>query len=94
MSAVVTVSGGAIRQTEPRSGLQTALRGQRAELVMRLTRFTVLDELDATQQAHAANVADHMYFTDGGVVVEHGPPAEFFSKPRHERTRAFLSRIL
>ena len=42
----------------------------------------------------AREVADHMYFTDGGVIVEQGPPAEFFSQPKHERTRAFLSQIL
>jgi polar amino acid transport system ATP-binding protein len=46
------------------------------------------------EMGFAREVADHMYFTDGGVIVEQGPPAEFFANPKHERTRAFLSQIL
>jgi len=46
------------------------------------------------EMGFAREVADRMYFTDGGVIVERGAPAEFFSNPRHERTKAFLSKIL
>ena len=46
------------------------------------------------EMGFAREVADHMYFTDNGVIVEHGPPKEFFANPRDERTRAFLSQIL
>lgn len=46
------------------------------------------------EMGFAREIADHMYFTDKGVIVEHGPPKEFFSSPRDERTRAFLSQIL
>jgi len=46
------------------------------------------------EMGFAREVADHMYFTDGGIIVEHGPPAEFFINPKQERTRAFLSQIL
>jgi polar amino acid transport system ATP-binding protein len=46
------------------------------------------------EMAFAREVADHMYFTDGGVIVEHGPPREFFANAKHERTKAFLSQIL
>lgn len=42
----------------------------------------------------AREVADHIYFTDGGLIVEHGPPAEFFARATHERTRAFLEQVL
>jgi len=42
----------------------------------------------------ARELADTVYFTDGGVIVESGPPAELFDRPRMERTRAFLSQIL
>ena len=34
------------------------------------------------------------YFTDGGSIVESGPPAELFDHPKKDRTRAFLSQIL
>ena len=46
------------------------------------------------EMGFAREVADHMYFTDLGVIVEHGPPAEFFAHPREARTREFLSQIL
>ena len=46
------------------------------------------------EMGFAREVANHIYFTDRGVIVEHGPAAEFFSSPRDPRTRAFLSQIL
>jgi polar amino acid transport system ATP-binding protein len=46
------------------------------------------------EMGFAREVADRIYFTDRGVVVEHGPPAEFFTECRDERTRRFLSQIL
>jgi len=46
------------------------------------------------EMGFAREVADRMYFTDGGVIVEQGAPAEFFANPQHERTKAFLSKIL
>ena len=46
------------------------------------------------EMGFAREVADQIYFTDRGVVVEHGPPAEFFTECRDERTRRFLSQIL
>ena len=42
----------------------------------------------------ARELADTVYFTDGGVIVESGPPAELFDHPKIDRTRAFLSQIL
>ncbi len=42
----------------------------------------------------ARELADTVYFTDAGVIVESGAPAELFDRPQMERTRAFLSQIL
>jgi polar amino acid transport system ATP-binding protein len=42
----------------------------------------------------AREIADEVHFTDGGTIVESGPPAELFDRPQKERTRAFLSQIL
>jgi polar amino acid transport system ATP-binding protein len=42
----------------------------------------------------AREAADQVVFIDGGVVVETGPPGEVLSRPREERTRAFLSKVL
>ena len=46
------------------------------------------------EMGFAREVADHVYFTDHGVIVEHGKPAELFSDPRDPRTREFLGQIL
>jgi polar amino acid transport system ATP-binding protein len=46
------------------------------------------------EMGFAREVANQIYFTDRGVVVEHGPPAEFFTNSRDPRTRQFLSQIL
>jgi polar amino acid transport system ATP-binding protein len=46
------------------------------------------------EMGFAREIADEVYFTDRGVVVEHGPPAEFFTNSRDPRTRQFLSQIL
>jgi len=46
------------------------------------------------EMGFAREVADHIYFTDRGVIVEHGPPREFFAGARDPRTRQFLSQIL
>jgi polar amino acid transport system ATP-binding protein len=46
------------------------------------------------EMAFAREIADHVYFTDHGVIVEDGPPAALFGNPQKERTRAFLEQIL
>ncbi|MCP3469020.1 amino acid ABC transporter ATP-binding protein [Bradyrhizobium sp. CCGUVB1N3] len=46
------------------------------------------------EMGFAREVADHVYFTDGGVIVEHGVPNAFFGAPREERTREFLDKVL
>lgn len=46
------------------------------------------------EMGFAREVADHIYFTDNGVIVEHGPPKTFFQKAKDPRTKEFLSQIL
>jgi len=46
------------------------------------------------EMGFAKEIADHIYFTDRGVIVEHGPPATFFDSAQDPRTREFLSQIL
>lgn len=46
------------------------------------------------EMGFAREVADHIYFTDKGVIVEHGSPSEFFDNAKDPRTRDFLSQIL
>src|SRR5579871_1674370 len=46
------------------------------------------------EMGFAREVANRVYFTDGGVLVESGPPREFFGSPRDPRTKQFLDQIL
>ena len=46
------------------------------------------------EMGFAREVGDTLVFMDGGVVVEAGNPREVLSDPQHNRTRAFLSKVL
>ena len=46
------------------------------------------------EMGFARELADHIYFTDRGVIVEHGPPSTFFTNASDPRTKEFLSQIL
>jgi len=46
------------------------------------------------EMGFARELADHIYFTDRGIIVEHGPPATFFQEAKDPRTKEFLSQIL
>jgi polar amino acid transport system ATP-binding protein len=46
------------------------------------------------EMGFAREIADHIYFTDRGVIVEHGPPEEFFTNAKDPRTQQFLSQVL
>ena len=46
------------------------------------------------EMGFAREIADHIYFTDNGVIVEHGTPETFFTNAKDPRTKEFLSQIL
>jgi ABC-type polar amino acid transport system ATPase subunit len=46
------------------------------------------------EMGFAREVGDRVVFMDQGEVLEAGTPEQFFTAPRHERLRAFLSKIL
>ena len=46
------------------------------------------------EMGFAREIGDHIYFTDRGVIVEHGSPKEFFASAKDPRTREFLSQVL
>ena len=46
------------------------------------------------EMGFAREVANHIHFTDRGVIVEHGPPDTFFNDAKDPRTKEFLSQIL
>ena len=54
-----------------------------------MTMIVVTHEMGVARQ-----VADRVIFMAKGEIVEQGHPKDFFTAPRHERTRAFLGEIL
>ncbi|MFJ5381827.1 amino acid ABC transporter ATP-binding protein [Cupriavidus sp. CER94] len=66
--------------------------------VLTVIRELVEDGMTCVLVTHemrfAAEISDHIYFTEAGRIVEHGPPEQIFGNPSHERTRAFLRRAL
>jgi len=66
--------------------------------VLTVIRDLVNDGLTCVLVTHemrfAEEISDEVYFTEAGLIVEHGPAARIFGDPASERTRAFLHRAL
>ena len=77
---------------EPTSALDPELVGSVLK-VMRDLREAGMTMLVVTHEmGFARAAADWVVFMDAGVIVEEGPPSQIFDAPRHDRTRAFVSR--
>src|SRR5918996_2803036 len=79
---------------EPTSALDPELVGEVLDVMRDLAREGMTMVVVTHEIGFARDVADEVVFMDNGVVVEQGVPAEVFANPRHDRTKAFLSRIL
>jgi polar amino acid transport system ATP-binding protein len=79
---------------EPTSALDPELVGEVLEVMKSLAREGMTMIVVSHEMGFAREVADRMMLMDEGVIVEEGPPAQFFNNPRHERTKVFLSKIL
>ena len=75
------------------SALDPELVGEVLDLVRELAAEGTTIVMATHEMAFARDVADRVVFLDAGVVLEQGPPAQLFSSPREERTRAFLARF-
>jgi polar amino acid transport system ATP-binding protein len=79
---------------EPTSALDPELVGDVLDAMRQLARDGMTMIVVTHEMGFAREVADQVVFMDGGIVVESGPPAEVLGSPRHERTKAFLSKVL
>jgi polar amino acid transport system ATP-binding protein len=79
---------------EPTSALDPELVGEVLDVMKGLARDGMTMVVVTHEMGFAREVGDRVVFMDGGVVVEQGAPREVFANPRHERTKAFLSKIL
>ena len=79
---------------EPTSALDPEMVGEVLDVMQNLARTGVTMVIVTHEMGFARKVADRVIFMEAGRIVEAAPPAEFFSAPREERTRAFLNAIL
>ena len=79
---------------EPTSALDPELVGEVLDVMRALAEEGMTMVVVTHEIGFAREVGDTLVFMDGGVVVEAGVPREVIASPRHERTRAFLSKVL
>ena len=79
---------------EPTSALDPELVGEVLDVMKELAKSGMTMIVVTHEMGFAREVADTLVFMDEGVVVEAGPPRQVLSDPQHERTKAFLSKVL
>jgi ABC-type polar amino acid transport system ATPase subunit len=79
---------------EPTSALDPEMIGEVLDVMKELAREGMTMVVVSHEMGFAREVADRVVFIDDGQVVEEGVPDTLFANPQHERTQAFLSKIL
>ena len=79
---------------EPTSALDPELVGDVLDVMRALAKDGMTMIVVTHEIGFAREVADKLVFMDEGIVVEAGAPRDVIAKPQHERTRAFLSKVL
>jgi polar amino acid transport system ATP-binding protein len=79
---------------EPTSALDPELVGEVLDVMKQLAKAGMTMVVVTHEMGFAREVADQLVFMDSGVVVEAGNPREILANPQHERTKAFLSKVL
>ncbi|MGR3366984.1 MAG: amino acid ABC transporter ATP-binding protein [Sagittula sp.] len=76
------------------SALDPELVGEVLDVLRQLRTEGMTMILATHEMAFAREVADTICFLDNGRILEQAPPSEFFTAPRHARTKSFLARVL
>ncbi|XCP86404.1 amino acid ABC transporter ATP-binding protein [Roseburia hominis] len=79
---------------EPTSALDPEMVGEVLELMKQLAREGMTMVVVTHEMGFAREVGSRVLFVDEGRVKEQAPPEEFFSNPKDERLREFLSKVL
>jgi polar amino acid transport system ATP-binding protein len=79
---------------EPTSALDPELVGEVLGVMKKLASEGMTMVVVTHEMGFAREVADQLVFMDGGVIVESGAPREVLSNPQHDRTKAFLSKVM
>jgi L-cystine transport system ATP-binding protein len=94
IARAVALSPEVILFDEPTSALDPELVGETLELIKKVTQKGITMIVVTHEMAFAQDVATQVVFMDGGMVVETGTPRELFNRPKNERTKQFLARII
>jgi len=79
---------------EPTSALDPEVIGEVLEVMVHLAHEGMTMVVVTHEMGFAREVGDRIVFMDQGEVLEAGTPEQFFTAPRHDRLKAFLSKIL
>ncbi len=79
---------------EPTSALDPELTGEVLSVMTALALEGMTAIVVTHEMGFARSAADKAIFIDQGLIVEQGPPKNMFAKPKHERTKAFLSNFV
>jgi general L-amino acid transport system ATP-binding protein len=79
---------------EPPSALDPEMIAEVLDVMITLAQDGMTMVVVTHEMGFARKVADKMVFMDGGEIVEQGPPDHFFTNPKSERCKTFLSQIL
>ena len=94
IARAIAVKPEVILLDEPTSALDPELVGDVLDVLKQLAGEGVTMVVVTHEMGFARDVANHVIFMDGGRIVEENNPHDFFSRPREERTKQFLARIL
>ena len=90
----LTMKNPVIYFDEPTSALDPEMVQEVLDIMIELSHDDVTMVVVTHEMGFAREVADRVVVCDGGHILEQGTPEHFFTNPEHERTRAFLSKIL
>jgi L-cystine transport system ATP-binding protein len=93
IARAIAVNPDVILFDEPTSALDPELIGEVLEVMKQLAQEGTTMIVVTHEMGFARDVAGHVVFMDGGIIVEEGSPVEIFDHPQEERTRTFLSRV-
>ncbi|MCI2253306.1 amino acid ABC transporter ATP-binding protein [Domibacillus sp. PGB-M46] len=79
---------------EPTSALDPEMVGEVLEVMKQLAKDGMTMIVVTHEMGFAREVGDRVIFMDNGYVVEQNEPKALFDAPQHERTKAFLSKVL
>lgn len=79
---------------EPTSALDPEMVGEVLEVMKQLAQEGMTMVVVTHEMGFAREVANRVFFMDGGGILEEGTPEQIFDHPQEERTKTFLSKVL